>query len=147
MAEQKEISTLERLLEVCRISRKGFADAAEQTKDPVLQSRFNQFAQQRSLYVETLTDLLKQYGGKPREAESFEGNMMRMWIDFKSGLIGHDNRKIIEQCLKEEKSTLVEFEHAANEELEDQIKEKIFSMDVEVKEAYQQLQHLEQQYS
>lgn len=146
MADKKLISQLERLLEVSRISRKGYSDAASQVKDPVLQTRFNQFAQQRNLYIEYFSSQVSQLGGSPKEADSFEGNMMRMWIDFKSGLIGHDEEKIIDQCLKEEKNTLVEFENALKEDLPAEIRQKVNAMDEEVRKSYQQLQELKKHH-
>jgi len=146
--EKKNITDLlERLLEVIKISRKGYKDAAEQVKDPVLQTRFNQYTQQRNIYMEKLSSMVTQNGGTPGDAESFEGNMMRMWIDFKSGLIGHDNAKIIDQCLKEEQNTLIEFDNALKEELPDSIKNILDSMDEEIKKSYQQLQEFRQQYN
>ncbi len=148
MDTQSQISTLERLLEVCRISHKGYSDAAQHVQDPVLQSRFNQFAQQRALFIERITKMLNKKGGSPKEAESFEGNMMRMWIDFKSGLIGNDNQKIINQCLKEEETTLIEFDNAKSENtLSAEVTPTIMEMNEEIKASYKKLKELATEYS
>jgi len=148
MDKEAQISTLERLLEVSRISHKGYSDAAEHVKDPVLQSRFNQFAQQRAHFIERMENMLGKKGGSPKEAESFEGNMMRMWIDFKSGLIGEDNQKIIDQCLKEEETTLIEFEKGTKDQsLSTETKKKLIGMNEEIKTSFKKLQELAVQYS
>ncbi len=147
MENKDVVALLERLLEVSLISRKGFADAAQQVNDPVLQARFNQFAQQRSLYVENLSQMISHLGGSPKDAESFEGNLMRVWIEFKSGLIGHDRLKIIDQSLKEEQTTVIEFENALKEDLPHHVRKNLTAMNEEVKNSYQQLQNLKKEYN
>jgi uncharacterized protein (TIGR02284 family) len=105
------LSILEKLLEMLRISHKGgYIDAAEQVNDLSLPLYFTQFAQRRAQFVEEFTSLIERFGGSPADAKSFGSTMMRDWMDFKSGLIGSDTNGILDQCLKEEQTTLIEFD-------------------------------------
>jgi uncharacterized protein (TIGR02284 family) len=140
------LTILEKLLEVSKISRKGYIDAAEQVKDPSLQLYFTQFAQQRAQFVEEFTSLIVRFGGSPADAKSFGGTMMRAWMDFKSGLIGDDTNGILDQCLKEEQTTLIEFENSLKEELPEDIKAVILEKDLEVKNTYDKLRDLKTEF-
>jgi uncharacterized protein (TIGR02284 family) len=140
------LTILEKLLEVSRISHKGYTDAAEQVLDPSLQLYFTQFAQRRAQFVEEFTLLIEKYGGSPADAKSFSGTMMRAWMEFKSGLIGNDTNGILDQCLKEEQTTLIEFENSVKEDLPDDIKVVVHEKDLEVKNTYDKLRDLKAEF-
>jgi uncharacterized protein (TIGR02284 family) len=147
MNENEEIlPILERLLEVARISHKGYKDAAEHVENPSLQMYFMQFAQQRAQYADELSTLILNAGGSPADAESFSGTMMRAWIDFKSGFIGSNTNEIIDQCLKEEQTTLIEFEKAQKEDLPENIKAVVDEKNHEIKKVYDTLHTLKEEY-
>lgn len=144
--DHKRIELLKHLLEIIRISHKGFEDAAAQVVEAVLKTRFQQFSQQRLVFAQKLEALIKQQG-EDLDVRSFEGTMMRAWIDFKSGLIGKDTPKIIDLCLKEEKTSEIEYENALKEQLPDELTEEINHQYMAILDTMHHLREFKKEYS
>ena len=146
MGKDDTAELLLRLFEIVSISRKGYEDAADHVEKPVLQTRFYQFAQQRIVFSEQLEEMIRRYGHSVDEAGSFGGSMMKAWIDFKSGFLGHDTKGIIDQCLKEEETTLIEYQNALKEELPDDIKPTISEQHQEIVKVFENLKEFQAEY-
>lgn len=138
------LSRLKHLLEVCKISRKGFKEASEHDIEPFLQNRLLQLSQNREMFIDQLTQQIEAYGGNPADSSSFTGQMMRAWMSFKDEMIGNNERALLDQCLKEEKNTLLEYKHTlAENDWSEHPKTMVQEQYLKIQQDYQQLEDMQ----
>src|SRR5687767_5415643 len=92
------ISTLNNLIETCKVGQEGFKDAAEGVENSELKSLFYEYSQQRSEFVGVLQGLVRSLGGDPETSGSVTGAMHRGWINIKSAVTGRDEGSILNEC-------------------------------------------------
>jgi uncharacterized protein (TIGR02284 family) len=95
---------LQNLLRVSIDSYKGWEAAAEQTKDPSLQTFFRQMSDVRRHNAAELRQLVAAAGEKPAESGSISGQLHRWWIDAKQALTRGDTKSILNEAERGEDS-------------------------------------------
>ena len=93
-----DISILNRLVETSKDGEKGFATAAEDTKNPELKSIFRKRSQDCARGATELQQLIASYGGKPEEGGSVTGALHRGWVNLRSAVSTRDDLAILEEC-------------------------------------------------
>ncbi len=86
MATQKQISVLNRLLNLNRISEQGFRIAAESVKNRGLKVLLKAYARQRANFAAELNDEILRLGGRPRYSRNLLGTLHRGWLIIKAAM-------------------------------------------------------------
>ena len=80
------------LIKTCRDGEKGYREAIEHAKDPLLKTRFQQISAERGRFADDLERQVASFGDIPK---SDEGHVVaalhRAWIDVKDSLGGGDH--------------------------------------------------------
>lgn len=88
---------LNHLLEKNYDAEKGYRFAAEKVEDPGLKSFFVERAMERYDFGHELKSEIRQFGTSPEEGSSFEGDIMRSWMNLKSHLSTDKEESILEE--------------------------------------------------
>ncbi|MEP6571979.1 MAG: PA2169 family four-helix-bundle protein [Gemmatimonadota bacterium] len=137
------ISTLNNLIETCRDGQEGFMHAAEQTKSPELQSLFDNFARQRSQFVNDLQVEVRRLGGDPEQHGSAGGSLHRGWIDLKAKITGRDEHAIVAECERGEDAAVRNYEEALEEDLPDDLLPVVERQYMQIVQAHDRIRALE----
>lgn len=106
------IETYNDLFQIAIDGRDGFNNAADNVEDPVMESRFREFATQRDGYVRELQRLVRDLNGEIREEGSVSATLHRAWMDVKSAFTSGDSETIINACISGERSALDAYKDA-----------------------------------
>ena len=90
-------SLLNELIETSKDGQKGFAKAAEETRDPTLKAFFVQGAQRCAEGARELQAKVVSLGAKAEDSGSVKGAAHRGWLDVKSAVTGRDSKAILEE--------------------------------------------------
>lgn len=90
-------SLLNELIETSKDGQKGFAKAAEETRDATLKAFFVQGAQRCAEGARELQAKVSVLGGKPETDGSVMGAAHRGWLDVKAAVTGRDTKAILEE--------------------------------------------------
>jgi uncharacterized protein (TIGR02284 family) len=113
-SNEKAISMLNELIEICKDGQKGFARAIEDTKDSELKALFAQYSTQRTLFADELRKEVIALGGKPETSGSVAGAAHRGWMDAKAAVTGRDDHAILEECERGEDVAKEAYDKALN---------------------------------
>jgi uncharacterized protein (TIGR02284 family) len=114
-SNDRVISLLNDLIEVCKDGQNGFRTAAEGLKDSALRDKCLQYAEQRGQFARELQDEVRQLGGGAETKGSVAGALHRGWIDIKAAVTGKDDDAIIAECERGEDVAKETYEKAVNE--------------------------------
>ena len=116
MADEKVLSVLKRLVEICRDGQQGYLEAAEHISNSELRSFFNQESLERARYAAELESELQRLGAPPTDANgSVSGAIHRGWLDLSASIAGDDAvLSVVEQG---EDAAKKAYEEALNDEL------------------------------
>ena len=144
MKEKKEIiSVLDGLIETLKDGQHGYKQAAENVRDPKLQSLFRDYSDQRSRFVTALQSEARKFGDdKPEDTSSAAGALHRGWIDLKSAMTGGDEHAILAECERGEDSAVEEFQKAVNDDLPPALQEVVSRQYAEIKAAHDRIRDL-----
>ena len=112
MDNDKVISTLNDLIEICRDGQNGFKEAAENVKNPDLKSFFNECSTERAQFVTDLQLEVRRLGGDPQKTGSTAGALHRVWMDIKGTFTGKDDHAILSECERGEDSAVEAYREA-----------------------------------
>ena len=112
MDNDKVISTLNDLIEICRDGQNGFKEAAENVKNPDLKSFFNECSAERAQCVNELQLDVRRLGGDPQKTGSTAGALHRVWMDIKGTFTGKDDHAILSECERGEDSAVEAYREA-----------------------------------
>lgn len=116
MLNDKIIEKLNDLLSKNYDSEKGYKEAAEEIKEPYLQSFFRENAQKRYDFGHQIKDQIRALGGEiTGKGDTVGATVHRAWIDFKSFFTGNDTESILEEVKRGEENALNNY----NEVIED----------------------------
>jgi len=90
-------SLLNELIETSKDGQKGFAKAAEETKDATLKAFFVEAAQRCASGARELQAKVDALGGTPETGGTVMGAAHRGWLDVKSAATGRDAKAILEE--------------------------------------------------
>lgn len=99
MNDPKKIAShLNDLIDVCMDGENGYRKAAEDVKDPELNSMFLRFSLQRSEFAGELQSAVADLGVKPETSGTTRAALHRGWIDVKSAVTDRNSKAIIDEC-------------------------------------------------
>ncbi|MCX2744108.1 PA2169 family four-helix-bundle protein [Mangrovivirga sp. M17] len=126
---------------------RGYEKAAEKVKDPNLESVFHQQASQRKQFAYELASTAHVYDDEPTVKQiqdgSFEGNLHRTWMDIKAAFSSDNDEKIVEECIRGEKSALDEYEDITSHGLPHELENKIHEQERTIRECISDLERIE----
>lgn len=113
----KTVSVVENLIEICRDGEKGYKDAASHVKRTDLKTFFTEQGAQRGRFAdELLVELSKLGKPEKKESGSVGGAIHRAWIDTKVAVGGGD-KTILESVERGEDSAKENYQKALSEGL------------------------------
>ena len=112
MDNDKVISTLNDIIEICRDGQNGFKEAAENVKNPDLKSFFNECSTERAQFVSDIQLEVRRLGGDPQKTGSTAGALHRVWMDIKGTFTGKDDHAILSECERGEDSAVEAYREA-----------------------------------
>jgi uncharacterized protein (TIGR02284 family) len=138
---EKVISVLNNLIEICHDGNLGYKHASEHIEHDDLETIFYRLSQQRALFEAELKDDVRHLGGTPDDSGTLSGTIHRFYLDVKAMFTGHDTEAIIETCKTGEKSAIEAYEKAiATEGIPAFIKERLTEQHKLIKGAVMQLE-------
>jgi uncharacterized protein (TIGR02284 family) len=140
---EKIISTLNDLIEICKDGQEGFQTASEGVKDSSLKSLFSQYSLQRGQFAGALQAEVSRLGGSPEKGGSVSGSLHRGWINLKSAVTGQDEAAVIAECERGEDSAKQAYAKALQETLPTDVRSLVMEQFAEVKQAHDRIRSLE----
>ena len=98
MDKEKSIAALNMLIETNNDRIAGYETAAEETRDMDLRILFSHFKQTSKECKQELSSEVLRLGGVPAEATKIGGPLLRVWLDFRTRVIGNDRKSILRSC-------------------------------------------------
>lgn len=118
MTNEKTLSTLNDLVEICKDGQLGFRTAAGDAKDAELARIFTEFTAQRTTFVGELQDQIRALGGDPEKGGSVSGALHRGWIDMKSAIASNEPHAVLSECERGEDAAVKAYREALEENLD-----------------------------
>lgn len=118
MTNEKTLSVLNDLIEICKDGQHGFRTAAEDAKDAELARIFTEFSSQRTTFIGELTDRVRSLGGDPENAGSVSGSLHRGWIDLKAAVTSNEPQAVLNECERGEDAAIKAYREALDENLD-----------------------------
>lgn len=115
---EKTLSVLNDLVEICKDGQHGFRTAAEDAKDAELARVFNEFSAQRGSFIGELQDRVRSLGGDPEKSGSVSGSLHRGWIDLKSAIASNEPHAVLAECERGEDAAVKAYREALDENLD-----------------------------
>lgn len=144
MQNEKAITTLNGLIEICRNGEEGFRTAAEGMKDPSTKSVFLEYSRQRGQMVRELQNEVRRLGGAPEDTGSLSGSLHRGWMNIKSLVTGGSESSIVAEAERGEDVAKKAYEEAERETLPPTTLTLIRQQAAIVREAHDRVRALEQ---
>lgn len=113
--DQRAVTTLLHLLDVCTDGIEGYRRAAETIATPKVHRALAQNAAEREEVAAILTNLLVELGHPPPHRGTVEGALHRGWLRALGAL--HKEDAILHECLRGERATIDAFAQALASEL------------------------------
>lgn len=136
------ISTLNRLIAICKDGQEGFKEAAEGVERSDLKSLFFEFSQQRSQFAGELQTIVQTLGGDPDDSGSFSGAIHRGWMNIKSAVTGKSEASILNECERGEDSAKNAYKDALLNPLPGYILETVQTQYSSVQQAHSRIKAL-----
>lgn len=118
MTNEKALSVLNDLVEICKDGQHGFRTAAEDAKDAELARVFTEFSSQRATFIGELQDRVRSLGGNPEKSGSVSGSLHRGWIDLKSAVASNEPHAVLSECERGEDAAVKAYREALDENLD-----------------------------
>ena len=122
----------------------GYEKAIEEVdaSDVDLRALFNRGVSQSRKYVSELQQTIRGLGGEPVTDSTTRGKLFRVWMDFKSTLMGKDRKSVLDSCAYGEEAALKAYDDALQTEahLPDNIRISIAEHKQTLKSAHHAIQ-------
>jgi uncharacterized protein (TIGR02284 family) len=119
---KRVIATLNGLIETSMDGEKGFALAANDSKDASLTGVFREGEQSCRAAVAELQDQVRQLGGDPQVGGSMKAAVHRGWITLKSAASSRDSKAILEECERGEDYAKAKYGEALRQDLPEAVR-------------------------
>lgn len=96
-------------------AEKGYLKAAEKVKHTGLKNYMEARAQNRYDFGHALKEIIRNMGGEVDKGTSTEGDLHRLWINFKDAITSGD-KAIYEECIRGEKKFVEEYRNTLKED-------------------------------
>jgi uncharacterized protein (TIGR02284 family) len=139
---EKAVSVLNDLIEYAKDGQEGYKTAAQDIKNPQLQSMFRNFEQQRSKFVTELKEQVQTLGGNPEKTGTIVGTVHRGWIDLKSAISSGDEKAILDECERGDSAAESKYDEALRATLPSNVREVVRHQHDAVRDARNQIRDL-----
>lgn len=136
------IHALNRVIEVCKDSEKGFRKAAEDMSAPDYQTMFSDLAAQRAGFAEELHGIISSMGEAPETDGSTRAAMHRAFIDVRMALTGGSEHTVLAEAERGEDIALHTYEDVLKEALPVGVRDVLLRQYAVVKETHDQVRAL-----
>lgn len=109
------IDLLNSLVETCKDGCEGFKTAAEDAKDPELQTIFRRYSTQRADFARELRQLIGTLGGDPDKHGSITGALHRGWINIKSAVASNEPHAVLAEAERGEDAAVSAYRDASEQ--------------------------------
>jgi uncharacterized protein (TIGR02284 family) len=103
------ISELNTLLTRNYDAERGYKEAAENVKNPILKDFFIGSASQRYDFGHQIKDEIFKIGGEPDKGTSGSGDLHRAWMNLKEFFTSQNGKAMLEECDRGEKAALDDY--------------------------------------
>ena len=117
MDDQKQITTLNELIETTIDSITGYEDSAKNIDNERLREIFRERADERQQIVQELRSEVRRLGGDPEQSGTFLGKTHQRFEDLKAAITGRDEKSIINEVERGEDYLKSKWEAALNGDL------------------------------
>lgn len=146
--QKNAVHQIQELIQICKEGERGFKDASDNVNNEELKTILYRLSQQRALFRGELEDILiKDFGTDAEPNDSILSKLHRTWMDFKSGLNGHDTKAILEECERGEQHAIEKYSNALAGTLPDYVESKVQSQLNMIKGALSQIKEFEAEFS
>jgi uncharacterized protein (TIGR02284 family) len=121
-ADRKVIAILNELIETSKDGEKGFALAAQDSKESKLTMLFSEGEQSCRAAVAELQDQVRMLGGIPEEGGTMKAAVHRGWISLKSAASSRDSKAILEECERGEDYAKAKYADAMKQDLPEAVR-------------------------
>jgi uncharacterized protein (TIGR02284 family) len=125
LADHKVVAILNELIETSLDGEKGFALAANDSKDANLTNVFRQGEQSCRVAAAQLQDQVRTLGGNPQDGGSMKAAVHRGWISLKSAASVRDSKAILEECERGEDYAKAKYGEALRQDLPPAVRELV----------------------
>ena len=115
MENSKNISALNKLIEINNDRVEGYETASKEAKETDLKSLFGELAATSHKNLSELRSEVKRLGGTPEEGTRVTGKFFRAWMDVKAAFTGNDRHTILDSCEFGEDKALETYEAVLND--------------------------------
>ena len=98
MENSKNISALNKLIEINNDRVEGYETASKEANESDLKSLFGELAATSHKNLSELRSEVKRLGGTPEEGTRVTGKFFRAWMDVKAAFTGNDRHTILDSC-------------------------------------------------
>lgn len=118
-ADQKihknRLEALQELLKKNYDAEKGFKKAIEKTKHQGLKGFLKNQAISRNHFATELDKTIREMNEHPEEEGTASGTIHRGWINLKTAISGNDDKAVLEECIRGDKSSVKEYQEKLEE--------------------------------
>ena len=139
-------SVLNGLIEALKDGQHGFRTAADDVKNPSLQTLFGELSMERGRFVAELEHLVRSVGEDVEQSGSVVGAMHRAWIDLKSALSSGSEHSILAECERGEDSAVAEYRDALDHELPTTVHNVVQQQYYAIQQAHDRVRELRDSY-
>ncbi len=136
------VAVLKELMEVSKDGEQGYKDASDDIKDKELSVMLFNYSVLRGNYVNVLRELVQSLGGATEFSGSILGIIHRRWMDVRFGVAGSDPHSVLSECLRGDKAALKKYEIHLEQDLPENISNKILLQYSEMKLNYDTISKL-----
>lgn len=115
MENSKNISALNKLIEINNDRVEGYETASKEANETDLKSLFGELAATSHKNLSELRSEVKRLGGTPEEGTRVTGKFFRAWMDVKAAFTGNDRHTILDSCEFGEDKALETYEAVLND--------------------------------
>lgn len=143
--EEKVISVLNNLIEICKDGEKGYREASEGIQNGYFQVLFSEYSRQRRKFASQLQMHVRDLGGEPDRKGSLVGTIHRGWMNLKSALDRNNDDLIVSECVRGEESALKNYEYALKQALPAEIKSLLEAHFLEIRATQRRVEAMKAQ--
>jgi uncharacterized protein (TIGR02284 family) len=119
--DRDTIATLNDLIATCKDGVNGFRTAANAVTNPGVKTLFTSRVTSIEAAASDLQAAVRRLGGDPADSGHAAASLHRGWINMKAALAGQDEREIIEEAVRGEKTAVAHYRDALQTTLPDPI--------------------------
>lgn len=141
--QDKVISAINGLIEICKDGEKGYIEAADAIRNGYYRVLFREYARQRGIFASQLQAAVRTLGGQPGRKGSVSGALHRGWLNLRSAIEGKNDDAIVLECERGEALALKSYKSALETDLPQEIESIIKQQCANIQETRQRVRFME----